>query len=265
MQRVSDIRLLSIAGIIILFNIACSSPTNKTKGESQVSKSFVIDSTGIQLEKLQQKISDRYKQLELIDVQKIDPRIKVDLKYASTDNFLKKILYDTIQKAYLNKDVASRLRICQNYLDSIKPGYRLVIFDAIRPVQVQKEMWDALDSLPPIVRGKYVSNPARGSVHNYGAAVDISICDEKGDLLKMGAGFDEFKEIAYPSLEWKFLQNGELTQNQIDNRKLLRDVMRKGNFVNIPTEWWHFNAYSRWYCQEHLPLLMTESGLVKLP
>lgn len=181
----------------------------------------------------------------LADVQALNDRIYVDLKYAGTDNFLKMRLYERINKAYLQKDVAERLSKCQEYLTKIDSGLHLLIYDAVRPVSVQRKMWKALDSIPPKRRGDYVSNPANRSLHNYGAAVDLTICDSKGVPLDMGAGFDEFREIAYPSMEAKFLANGQLSKEQVDNRKLLRQVMRSQYFRNLPTEWWHFNACSR--------------------
>jgi D-alanyl-D-alanine dipeptidase len=106
-------------------------------------------------------------------------------------------------------------------------------------------MWRTLDSIPSVERGKYVSNPINRSVHNYGAAVDLTICKSDGTPLDMGAEFDEFNEIAYPSKELQFLAKGLLSQKQIENRLLLRKVMRKEGFRNLPTEWWHFNACSR--------------------
>jgi D-alanyl-D-alanine dipeptidase len=106
-------------------------------------------------------------------------------------------------------------------------------------------MWDALDTIPFNERTKFVSNPANGSLHNYGAAVDLTICDENGVALDMGAGYDDIREIAYPKFENRFLETGELTIQQIENRKLLRKVMLSQRFTNIQTEWWHFNACSR--------------------
>lgn len=182
---------------------------------------------------------------KLIDIQEVNPRILVDLKYATSDNFMKTKLYSRLNRAYLQKDVALRLSHCQDYLSQIKPGYKLLIYDAVRPVSVQQKMWDAMDSLPPLDRGKYVSNPRNRSLHNLGAAVDLTICDETGEPLDMGARYDEFRKIAYPELEREFLQSGELTKQHIENRELLRKVMRKEGFLNIPTEWWHFNACSR--------------------
>lgn len=181
----------------------------------------------------------------LVDIQELNDNILVELKYATSDNFMKMKLYHRLNRAYLQKDVAERLSSCQKYLSELKPGYKLLIYDAVRPLSVQQKMWDALDSLPPVERGKFVSNPKNKSLHNLGAAVDLTICDETGKPLDMGAGYDDIRKIAYPEMESFYLNLGELTQIHIGNRELLRKVMRKEGFRNIPTEWWHFNACSR--------------------
>ena len=93
-------------------------------------------------------ISNENLKKSIVDVQSINPNIKIELKYATTDNFMRIKLYETINRAYLQKDVAQRLASCQKYLETINPGYSLLIYDAIRPVSVQQKMWDALDSLP---------------------------------------------------------------------------------------------------------------------
>jgi len=181
----------------------------------------------------------------LVDIQSINPTIYIDLKYATEDNFMHKKLYFNIDKVYLQPDVAERLSKCQIYLKKTHPNYSLLVFDGVRPLSVQKSMWDALDSIPPIQRGKFVSNPLNGSVHNYGAAVDLTICDNNKKPLDMGAGYDDIREIAYPSREDYYLKKGILSSTHIKNRKLLRKVMDYQKFRNIPTEWWHFNACSR--------------------
>ena len=181
----------------------------------------------------------------LVDVQLINPSIQIDLKYATKDNFMRKQLYFNIDRVYLQPDVALRLSKCQNLLKKINPNYNLLVYDGVRPLSVQKTMWDALDTIPPVQRGKFVSNPKNGSVHNYGAAVDLTICDKNKVPLDMGAGYDDIREIAYPSKEEYYLKKGLLTHYQVKNRKLLRKVMESQNFKNIPSEWWHFNACSR--------------------
>lgn len=182
---------------------------------------------------------------DLIDIQSLNDHIYVDLKYAGTDNFMKIKLYERLQRGYLLKDVADRLAKCQDFLTNIDTSYHLLVYDCVRPVEVQWKMWKAMDSIPSKERGKYVSNPINKSLHNFGAAVDLTICNSSGVPLDMGAGFDDFRPIAYPSLESKFIASGELTDAQIANRQLLRKVMRSQGFRNLPTEWWHFNACSR--------------------
>ncbi len=181
----------------------------------------------------------------LVDVQTINHNIVVSLKYATTDNFMHQKLYKHITKAYLKKDVAERLASCQNYLTNIDSSLHLLIYDAVRPLSVQWEMWRALDTIPVSKRVKFVSNPKNKSLHNYGAAVDLTICRSDRTPLDMGAEFDDIRPIAYPINESIFLKNGGLTKKQLDNRKLLRSVMRTEGFRNLETEWWHFNACSR--------------------
>lgn len=185
------------------------------------------------------------KTFNLVDILTVDPSIQVDLRYATDNNFMGHVLYDTLSVLYLQKDVAERVAACQTYLKKKFPNYSLLIYDGARPLEVQREMWNALDTIPPAQRGKFVSNPSYGSVHNFGAAVDLTICDESGSPLDMGAGYDDFRDIAFPSKEWKFLASGELTKEQHENRKLLREVMKSQGFRGIPSEWWHFNACSR--------------------
>jgi len=181
----------------------------------------------------------------LTDILLVDSTIRVELKYATADNFMGIVLYDSIDRLYVQKDVAVKLKKAQELLKKSHPGLSLLIYDGVRPLSVQQKMWDALDSIPVKERTKFVSNPKNGSIHNYGAAVDLTICDESGIPLDMGAGYDDIRKIAYPSLESEFLQKGELTEQHIRNRKLLRSVMSQAGFYNIPTEWWHFNSCTR--------------------
>jgi D-alanyl-D-alanine dipeptidase len=180
----------------------------------------------------------------LINIKLIDSTIRIDLRYADTNNFLNTDLYGGLKRCYLQPDVAERLAKSNLYLKTLKPGYSLVVFDGVRPVSIQWKMWNSLKTHSH-ERSKFVSNPAKGSLHNFGAAVDISICDENGIELDMGTPFDFMGELAYPSMENEFLKTGELSVEQVENRKLLRKVMQHSGFWGIQTEWWHFNACSR--------------------
>lgn len=181
----------------------------------------------------------------LVDLQKLDSTIAVELRYSTTDNFMKMDLYGDFSHAFLQPDIAERFLKAQDELRKRHPGYSLIIYDATRPMHIQRMMWDTLD-MPARERQKYLSNPAHGgSLHNYGAAVDVSILDATGNPLDMGTPYDYFGEKAHPVLEKAMLDSGELSLQQVHNRQLLREVMRKGGFWGIQTEWWHFNACTR--------------------
>lgn len=180
----------------------------------------------------------------LIDIQKIIPDILIDLRYSSVNNFMRTDVYGDLEKVYLQPEVADKLKMVQDYLKEKDSSLTLLVFDGVRPRSVQQIMWDTVD-IPLYRRGKFVSNPKNGSLHNYGAAVDISIAKITGKELDMGTPYDDTSALAYPEREAYFLKTGELTNEQYQNRLLLREVMRKGGFWNIQTEWWHFNAMNR--------------------
>lgn len=190
----------------------------------------------------------------LVDIQQLDSTIVVDLKYSGTDNFLGMDVYGGMQRAYLQPDVAERLVRSQQYLQRIKPGYSLIVFDAARPLSVQQKMWDIVEA-PFAEKVKFLSNPANGSLHNFAAAVDVSILDKEGNLLDMGTGFDYMGELAYPALEQEMLEQGHLQSVHLENRQLLRKVMRHGGFWGIRTEWWHFNACNRAEARERYNMI----------
>lgn len=243
---------------LVLTSCRSEAPVNKVLSVEEVEE---IDSIPeIEIISYDSSVHHALFELNLVDIYTIDSTIQVDLKYATTDNFMGFVLYDTLDRAFLQKDVAERLSKCQQFLKDSMPNYSLLVYDGVRPLGVQRQMWEAMDSIPPGERGKFVSNPAFGSVHNFGAAVDLTICDENGIPIDMGAGYDDFRDIAFPSKEWKFRQSGELSETQWKNRKLLRAVMRSQRFYNIPSEWWHFNACSRETAVAKYPKLLYESG-----
>ncbi len=160
----------------------------------------------------------------------IDSTIVFDVKYATENNFTGKVLYKT-DKVYLRKIVAENLASANKYL-SEKYNYRIKIFDGYRPLSVQKKMW-LIVSDP-----RYVADPSKGSRHNRGAAVDITLIDSTGGELPMGTEYDNFTEKAH-------YDNPDLTETEKSNRALLRSVMTKFGFDPLETEWWHFD-YKGW-------------------
>nr|WP_310100094.1 M15 family metallopeptidase [Algoriphagus sp. 4150] len=181
----------------------------------------------------------------LVDVEEVIPGIKVELKYSTTDNFFGQDVYGDLTKAFLQPEVAERLKNAQEMLQSQFPDYTLLVYDGVRPLSVQQILWDNLDK-PDSLKTLYVADPKKGSLHNFGVAVDLTIFDTKSDsTLDMGTGYDYFGYPAYPDREKQMLSEGKLTVGQIANRDILRKVMTANGFSGIGSEWWHFNAYSR--------------------
>jgi D-alanyl-D-alanine dipeptidase len=192
---------------------------------------------------IEQKIIDQ----GLTNVQEANPEILVELKYATTDNFMRKNVYGDLTRAYLQPEMAKRLAKAASLLKQYKPGYKLLVYDAARPNSVQYNLWNALDDLKIPTRSKtqYVADPKIGSNHNFGCAVDLTVVDEKGKPLDMGTNFDFFGPLAYPRSEQEMLKKGRLTQKQIENRQILRKVMTQAGFKANTTEWWHFDGMSK--------------------
>lgn len=164
----------------------------------------------------------------LVDATTIVPRLKLDIHYATAANFTHQRLY-AHARCLLHDDVARQLADVQRELRA--RGLGLVAYDCYRPLSVQKKMW----ALVPDER--YVSDPAKGSRHNRGAAVDVGLVDARGHALPMPSAYDEFSERAHR--DWA---GGSDAARK--NRALLEEVMQRHGFVGLPTEWWHFDAVS---------------------
>lgn len=182
----------------------------------------------------------------LVDIQTLDSTILVELKYSTTDNFVKTDVYGDLTRAYLQQKPAEMLAKANVFLKEKYPNYRLLVYDAARPLTVQHTFWDLLDSIPTKKRKDFVADPAVGSIHNFGSAVDLTVYDiNTKSPLDMGTKYDYFGDLAYPRLESKLLKEGKLTKKQIANRIVLREAMQRAGYGRIESEWWHFNAMAR--------------------
>ncbi len=190
------------------------------------------------------ELEERIREAGLVSVEKEVEGVQVDLKYSSEDNFLGEDLYGDLETCYVHPDLAEKLELAQLFLQNRYPSYSLVIYDGVRPLSVQKKMWEALE-IPVKEKRKFLASPGQRSLHNYGAAVDLSILNGYGQPLDMGTPFDHRGEKAYPRKEEELLKKGELSEEAVENRKLLREVMEKAGFSGISTEWWHFSIASR--------------------
>ena len=178
-----------------------------------------------------------------VNIKDVDPTIRVSLMYTRPDNFTGRVLYTDLKDAYLHPDAAQALKKCQQRLKQMRPDLSLIIYDAARPMYVQQKMWDVVKGTSKNI---YVSNPANGGgLHNYGFAVDITICNEQGDSIPMGTKIDYMGRAAHPEFEDEMVRKGIITQEAVNNRRLLREVMSAGGFKVLKTEWWHFNLKTR--------------------
>jgi D-alanyl-D-alanine dipeptidase len=182
----------------------------------------------------------------LVNIQSIDSTILVELKYSTSDNFVHTDVYGELTRAYMQPKPAQMLAKASRFLQEKNPNYRLLVYDAARPLSVQHIFWDLLDSIPPKKRADFVANPADGSIHNFGSAVDLTVYDMIAKKpLDMGTKYDYFGNLAYPRLENRLLREGKLTKLHLSNRLVLRQAMEKSGYERIESEWWHFNAMAR--------------------
>lgn len=179
---------------------------------------------------------------ELADLETVAPHVRLDLRYATANNFTQERIYP-VAKCYLRREVAERLARVQAALEAAHLG--LKVFDCYRPLSVQRRLW----SLVPDER--YVADPAKGSRHNRAAAVDVTLVDAQGAELEMPTAFDDFSEKAHRG----YLQ---LPPAAIAHRARLEEAMKAEGFVGLATEWWHFDGAG---AQEY-PLLDLDFDLV---
>ena len=174
--------------------------------------------------------------------------IAVDLRYAGVDNFVGRDLYGSLDCAWLHHLAAAGLRRAAALLAREAPGHRLLVLDALRPHRVQIQLWDHLEGTD---LRQYVADPARGSIHSFGMAVDVRLVDAGGRELDMGSGYDEMTDLSHPRLEARHLATGALTPAQQRNRELLRRALQHGGFDGIDNEWWHFDMLDREHVRKH--------------
>lgn len=176
-------------------------------------------------ELLQQTAADS--NMQMVALTQLIPQLTLDLKYSTTDNFIKQRLYPRgLQETYLRLPAASALQKVQA---ALKPmGLALKIWDAYRPYSVTEKMWE------PVKDDRYAANPATGSGHNRGIAVDLTLISlHSGKELDMGTSFDHFSDTAHSNFD-------KLPTEVLKNRKLLKTLMEQHGFKVLDTEWWHF-------------------------
>jgi D-alanyl-D-alanine dipeptidase len=163
------------------------------------------------------------------DIAQLEPGIRLDIRYATTDNFTQSKIYDC-PRCLLRPEAAEAVVKAHKILK--KKGLGLKMFDCYRPRPYQQRLWDKVPN------PDYVTPPAKGSMHSRGAAVDLTIVDQQGRELDMGTAYDFFGREAHTD-------NMNLPAKVLENRRLLRETMEAVGFKGIRTEWWHFSYQSK--------------------
>lgn len=173
-----------------------------------------------------QKTIDNNAGKAMIDIKKAIPGIQLDLRYAGTNNFMHEKLYPPIRTTYIRKDATDKL--IQVQAELMKNHLGLKVFDAYRPYSVTERLWE------PVQDDRYAADPKKGSGHNRGIAVDLTIISlQTKKELDMGTGFDNFSDTAHLAFK-------NLPDTVLQNRNLLQSIMEKYGFFALETEWWHY-------------------------
>jgi D-alanyl-D-alanine dipeptidase len=157
------------------------------------------------------------------------------------------------REAWLHQEAAEALDRSAQDLARRHPGWKFRIYDATRPLSVQRQLFAAVAGSP---REPYVANPERGSLHCYGLAVDLGLEDATGREFELGTAFDTFDLLAQPQLERTFFEQGRLLSRQMNLRQALRVSMNSGGFAQNPMEWWHFDLFPLEQVKGKYPLVL---------
>jgi len=176
--------------------------------------------------------------------------VRHDLRYASSNNFAGVVLYGGLDCAWLRVEAAAGLEDAAAWLAGRRPGWTLLVLDALRPQRVQEAIWKDVEGTP---MQHYFAHPGRGSIHSFGMAVDVTLLGPDGREADMGSGFDEMTPRSHPALHEQHLASGVLTPAQVQMRRWLADAMAHGGFHGLPNEWWHFDHGDRDRVRHELP------------
>jgi D-alanyl-D-alanine dipeptidase len=207
--------------IILLVNFTV---LNYVKGQSHPTNKyglFVVKDPKV----LQQEIKEDSNK-QMVNLIKVIPGLVLDLKYATENNFMHQKLYPPVHTTFLRKPAADSLK---KVVEELKKQHLAIkIFDAYRPYSITEKMWEKVKD------DRYAADPSKGSGHNRGSAVDLTLIDlNTKKELPMGTGFDNFSDTAH-------IDFTDLPKDVLNNRNILRKIMEKYGFIQLTTEWWHY-------------------------
>ncbi len=212
-----------------LFACACKQKSNVsnsvTLGSSESDSVIAVDSVSHDFPEKQLKTFDGLADTTFVRLADFSADFVYDMRYATTNNFLKAKVYPCAECYTRVKTAKALIEVNKEFMEK---GVKIKFFDCYRPNSVQHKMWKIVPN------PQYVADPVKGSIHNKGGAVDITLVDFEGNELDMGTDFDFFGKRAYHD-------NMDLPEEVLRNRKLLKETMEKYGFWSIRTEWWHYN------------------------
>lgn len=238
-------RKILIFGALILFVGACKeNPKRETSTEKDQNANLLIDEVSREKKEVKKtfRTFENLSDSTFVRLADFSDGFVFDMRYATDNNFLEEQVYECAECYTRVKTVKALLTANADFK---KSGVKIKFYDCYRPNSVQYKMWEIVPN------PQYVANPKKGSIHNKGGAVDITLVTLEGKELDMGTDFDFFGKRAYHD-------NFDLPQEILDNRKLLKETMEKHGFWSTRTEWWHYNlqgahkdpiANFKWECE----------------
>jgi len=209
--------------------VSCTQPVVEKRQKPTLSDSNMLSLDTLTAEVYEKKdtihIPIDYDTILWSEVTRLDPRLVVDLRYASTNNFVEEKMYDC-PRCFLRPEASIALQKVHSEL--IAAGYHLKLLDCYRPKSVQEKLWEKVPD------ATYVTPPKKGSMHNRGFAVDVTLIDAEGREQDMGSPFDFFGRRAHHDYF-------DLDPDILARRKLLKETMAKFGYKHIRTEWWHYS------------------------
>lgn len=232
--------------LVLLLLISCGEKEKEKMNEKAIEPpSQIIDTIEqVDIKKIDKPDLNSLADTTFVRLADYSDNFMYDMRYATENNFLKAKVYDCAECYTRVKTVKALIAANEDFM---KKGVKIKFYDCYRPNSVQYKMWDIVPN------PQYVANPVKGSIHNKGGAVDITLVNMEGEERDMGTDFDFFGKRAYHD-------NYDLPQEVLDNRKLLKETMEKHGFWSTRTEWWHYNlqgaskdpiANFKWECDEN--------------
>ena len=216
----------------MLFFFSCGEAPSSENTKDKIASQTTKPPTEVKpIEKKVAVINYDYDTTQWTDLNHLDSSIIIEMRYASTNNFVKEKMYNC-SRCFLRPQVAKQIVAAHEMLR--EGGLGLKMLDCFRPRPIQQKLWDKFED------PRYVTPPSKGSMHNRGAAVDLTIVDKDGKQLDMGTPFDYFGKEAHHAYT-------NLSKEVLANRKLLKETMAEVGLKPITTEWWHYSYQSKSY------------------